>query len=248
MPPNRRYSYHDEEKDKEFEINSFKKCVTEKRELDKFLEELMTPYIKNKKLKILDAPCGIGHISYFLSELSPESSFFGVDQTPFMIKEAKKLCSDKTNISFEVGDVYDLPKKFSKTFDITINWRTVSWIPYYDEMIKALIHITKDHIFLSSLFYPGDIDFEIKVRDFQKEVGKEHFNYYYNVYSYPKFEKYVKSLGVKNIESYDFDIKIDVPKPPNDQLGSYTVKLANEKRLQLSGAIVLFWKVIRIDL
>ena len=99
---NIRYKYHDEEKDKEFEINSYKKCVTEKREFDKYLEKLISPYIIGKNLQILDAPCGIGHISYFLSEISPQSKFLGIDQTPWIIEEAKKLCKDKKNISFEV--------------------------------------------------------------------------------------------------------------------------------------------------
>ena len=76
----RRYNYHIDDKDKESELNSYRKCVSEKRELDILLEELVSPFIKNKTLKILDAPCGIGHISYFLSDLSPQSTFFGIDQ------------------------------------------------------------------------------------------------------------------------------------------------------------------------
>ena len=114
-------------------------------------------------------------------------------------------------------------------------------------MIKDLIAVTKDHIFLSSLFYDGDIDFEIKVREFQKETGKEHFNDYYNVYSFPRFQRFVYELGAKNIEAYDFEINTDLPKPI-DQMGSYTVKLEDGKRLQISGAVILTWKIIRIDL
>ena len=115
-------------------------------------------------------------------------------------------------------------------------------------MLRDLIHITKNHIFLSSLFYEGDIDFEIKVREFKKESGQDGFNSYYNVYSLPQFKKFVYSLGVKNIEVYNFDIDIDIPRPPIDQMGTYTVKLENSKKLQISGAVVMYWKVIRIDL
>lgn len=248
MENQRRHIHYDGDKDKEFVLNSFRKCITEKREIDKFLEKLITPYIKTKDLKILDACCGIGYISYFLSELSSNSTFFGVDQTPYLIEEAKKLCSNKKNISFEVADIYDLPSRFPKKFDVSISWRTLSWLPYYDQMIKDLIAVTKDHIFLSSLFYDGDIDFEIKVREFQKETGKEHFNDYYNVYSFPRFQRFVYELGAKNIEAYDFEINTDLPKPQIDQMGSYTVKLEDGKRLQISGAVILTWKIIRIDL
>ena len=43
---NRERQHYDGEKDKEFIISSFKKCVTEKREMDEFLEKLISPFIK----------------------------------------------------------------------------------------------------------------------------------------------------------------------------------------------------------
>ena len=98
------------------------------------------------------------------------------------------------------------------------------------------------------MFYDGDIDFITQVREFKKDAGKEHFNDYYNVYSLPQFRKFVYELGAKNIEIYDFEISKDLPKPPIDQLGAYTLRLQDGKRLQISGAILLPWKIIRIDL
>lgn len=240
--------HYDGEKDKEFIISSFRKCVTDKREMDVYLEKLISPFIKSKKKNILDACCGIGHIPYFLSDISPESKFLGIDQTLYLVEEGKKLCQTKSNISFENEDVYNISKKYKKSFDISINWRTLSWLPYYDQILKELIAVTKEHIFLSSLFYDGDIDFITQIREFKTETGQEYFNDYYNVYSLPQFKKFVLGLGAKHVEVYDFDISIDIPKPPIDQMISYTERLANGKRLQLSGAVVLYWKIIRIDL
>ena len=245
---NRERQHYDGEKDKEYIISSFKKCVTEKREMDKKFETIILPFIKSKKYNILDACCGIGHISYFLSEINPESKFLGIDQTSYLIDEAKKICINKSNISFELNDIYDISKKYQKKFDISINWRTLSWLPYYDQMLENLFAVTKKHIFVSSLFYDGDIDFITQVREFKTETGESHFNDYNNVYSLPHFKKFVYELGAKNIEVYNFDIDIDIPKPPLDQLVSYTEKLENGKRLQISGAMLLPWKIIRIDL
>lgn len=245
---NEQRRHYDKEKDKEFIIESFKKCVSEKREMDKLLEKIIFPFIDSKKLDILDASCGIGHISYFLSEINKESKFVGVDQTEYLIKEAEKLCQNKPNISFEVNDISKIISKYPKKFDISISWRTLSWLPYYKEMLKDLFSLTKNHIFISSLFYDGDIDFITQVREYKKETGKENFNDYYNVYSLPQFKKYAFELGAKNIEVYNFEIEKDIEKPPIDQLGGYTVKLENNERLQISGAILLPWKIIRIDL
>lgn len=244
---NRRYTYFLEDTDKESNIAEMKKYVENKQELDTFLEKLIRPFISEKSLKILDACCGIGHIIYLLKQISPRSNFIGVDQTPYLIEEARKLYEDE-KISFEIGDIYDLPIKYSKEFDISIIWKTISWIPYYDELLRTLCAVTKEHIFLSGLFYDYDIDFEIKVREFGEEAGKYGFTKYYNVYSLPSFKKFVYGLGAKNIEVHNFDITIDIPRMPLDQMGTYTLKLEDGRRLQISGAVVMSWKIIRIDL
>jgi ubiquinone/menaquinone biosynthesis C-methylase UbiE len=244
---NRERQHYDGEKDKKYIISSFKKCVTEKREIDKKFETIILPFIKSKKYNILDACCGIGYISYFLSKINPESKFLGIDQTPYLIDEAKKLCKNESNISFELNDIYNISKKYQKQFDVSINWRTLSWLPYYDQILENLFAVTKKHIFVSSLFYDGDIDFITQVREFKTETGEKKFNDYNNVYSLPHFKEFLYKLGAKNIEVYDFDIEIDIPKPPLDQLISYTEKLENGKRLQISGAMLLPWKIIRID-
>jgi ubiquinone/menaquinone biosynthesis C-methylase UbiE len=242
------YNYFDGEKDKEYNISKMYNYVKDKQEIDKVLEKIISPIIEDKKLKILDACCGIGHISNLLSQISPKSIFLGIDQSDYLIEEAKKISKNKNNLSFEIGDLYNISNKFQKEFDISIIWKTISWLPYYEQIIKELVSVTKDHIFISSLFYDGDIDFEIKVREFKKESAKDRFNSYYNVYSLPRFKKYVYGLGAKNIEVYNFDINLDIPKPPIDEMGTYTEKLGSGKKIQISGAVVMSWKIIRVDL
>lgn len=68
------------------------------------------------------------------------------------------------------------------------------------------------------------------------------------MYSLPQFKKFLYSLGVKNIQVHDFNIEIDIEKPHMDLMGTYTEKLQNGKRIQISGAIVMFWKIIKIDI
>lgn len=242
------YKYFKGSSDMDFNIFSMKKYFETKQEIDKFLEKLISPFIKNKKLEILDACCGVGHLSYFLSKISPKSRFTGIDGERYLINEAKRLCKNKKNIKFESFNLYDLPQKYPKKFNITINWKTISWLPYYEDAIKALFAVTKNHIFLSSLFYDGDIDFEVKARELKKEAGKDGFNAFYNIYSLPRFKDFIYKLGMKNMEVWDFDINIDLPRQSVDKMGTYTLKLESGKRLQISGAILMLWKIIRIDL
>ena len=126
--------------------------------------------------------------------------------------------------------------------------KNLIWLPYYEELIKTLFDATKHHIFLSSLFYDGDIDFEIKVTEYKKQIGKTKHPRYYNVYSLPKFKKFLYDLGAKKVVIHDFKITKNLPKPPVDYMGTYTETLQNGEKLQISGTIVMSWKIIRIDL
>lgn len=245
---NKKYNYYIGGYDKRDIIARCKKQLKQKYEMDKFLEKIITPYIKSKELRILDACCGIGQLSNYLSKISSHSKILGVDQTGFLIKEAKKLWSNNKNLTFEKYDIYDLPQKYNKYFDLAINWKTLSWIPYYEEMVKTLLKLTKSHIFLSSLFYDGDIDFETKVTEYKTKTSKFRHNFYYNVYSLPKFLRFLNKCKISDFKIFDFNIEIDIPKINMDHMSTYTLKLENGKRLQISGSIIQSWKIIRIDL
>ena len=242
------FQFREGDKDRVFTLASMCKYLEEKQELDKLLEKTIEPVISGKALRIVDACCGVGHVCLLLNALSPQSSFHGVDQLGYLIDRARTLAAGYSNISFEQGDLYEFARRNRKAFDVAISWKTISWLPYYPEMLEAVMSCAKSHVFLSSLFYEGDIDFEIKVREYQKEQGKSGFNSYYNVYSLPRFTDHAYSLGARDVHVVPFEIKIDIPPPPIDQMGTYTLPLADGKRLQVSGVVVMNWKIIRIDL
>ena len=223
-----------------------KKYLTTKQEMDKILEDMVRPHLAGSP-NVFDAGCGVGHLIRLLAEMNPRAQFLGVDQTDYLIEEARKLNADEANVAFEVGDILDLPMRYPKQFDLSIIWKTLSWLPYYEDAVRALVAVTKRHIFLSSLFYDGDIDFEIKIREYEKEAGKDGFNAYYNIYSLPKFQRFLAELGASHLEVRDFEMPIDLPRPSPNQMGTYTVSLADGRRLQMSGALALPWKIIRID-
>jgi len=128
------------------------KYFYQKQEMDKVLETLIAPAIQGRSLAVLDACCGIGHLSYWLSQLSPESTFLGVDQTPHLIEQARELCRENSKIRFELADAYALTTRYPEGFDVTLTWKTFSWLPYYDQMLRTLFAVTRKHIFLNSLF------------------------------------------------------------------------------------------------
>ena len=70
----KKYQYFKGNKDKEFNISEMRKYVKTNQEIDKILERIISPVIKEKKLKILDACYGIGHITNLLSTIKSKKT------------------------------------------------------------------------------------------------------------------------------------------------------------------------------
>lgn len=242
------YQYFVGDEDREANLDSMRKYVVEKQELDKFLESIIRSQIEHRNLQVLDACCGIGHLSAHLSEWSPASSIRGVDSTAYLIGEAQRLFQNRPQLSFEVADVYTFAEQHPKAFDWSISWKTLSWLPHYREMVSALFTTTRERVIVSSLFYDGDIDFEVRVVEHQSERGQNDRPVFYNIYSFPRFREFVTRLGARRVDAYDFEISIDLPRPDPDRMGTYTEQLASGRRLQVSGAVVMTWKIVSIEL
>ncbi len=241
-------TYFKGDADKEYNIESMRKYVRDKQELDKLLEKLVSPYLSKGSPQVLDAACGVGHLEYHFAPQFPNAHFTGIDQTRYLIEEAKNITAEMPNTEFFVGDIYTLGETHPKQFDITYCWKTFSWIPAYEDAMRGVVAATKSHLFVNGLFYEGEIDYEIKVREHTKEAGADDFNVYFNIYSLPRFKRFCTELGAKKIHEYDFEIGIDLPRGNIDHVGTYTIKLENGKRMQMSGAVPMPWKILHIEL
>jgi SAM-dependent methyltransferase len=220
-----------------------------KPEQVKFFEEIVGPYLKDD-VSVLDACCGIGDLLYFLAQLNPNARFTGVDKAEFLIDEARTLFADNPKVRFESGDISALAEQFGKdSFDLSVCKQTLSWLPSYEKSVEELMAVTRRAVFISSLFYDGRIDFETRVREYTTDAGRDGYNAFYNVYSFPIFREFCLGRGAKDVVGFDFNIGIDLPRPANpDRMGTYTVQLQSGERLQLSGALLMPWKIVRIDL
>ena len=238
------------EEEKEHALSTMRAYVRNKPEQVKFFEQLIGPYLRDGEVSVLDACCGVGDLIYFLAQLNPAASFTGVDQAAFLIDEARAQFPDNPKINFVTGDVYALTEQFGKkSFELAVCKQTISWLPRYEEPVAELMSVARRAVFVSSLFYDGRIDFETRVREYTTDAGREDYNAFYNVYSFPVFREFCLSRGAKDVVGFDFNIGIDLPRPANpDRMGTYTAQLQSGERLQISGALLMPWKIVRIDL
>ncbi|MBI2453183.1 class I SAM-dependent methyltransferase [Candidatus Peregrinibacteria bacterium] len=81
--------------------NGYKKSITH------FIHRLSLP---NKRLKILDAGCGTGLISFALAEKNPNAEIIGFDYSSKMIESAEKInkLHGFQNIKFYIGDIENI--------------------------------------------------------------------------------------------------------------------------------------------
>ena len=224
--------------------------VRNKPEQVKFFEEIIGPYLGHDSISVLDACCGMGDLIYFLSQLNPAAVFTGIDKAEFLINEARGLFPGNSAVAFQQGDIYALSEQFGpKSFDLSTCKQTPSWLPGYEKPVEELMAVTRRAVFISSLFYDGRIDFETRVREYTTDTGRDGYNAFYNVYSFPIFREFCLGRGARDVVGFDFNIGIDLPRPENpDRMGTYTVQLQSGERLQISGALLMPWKIVRIDL
>lgn len=248
-PPSDLYEFR-HQAEREHALQSMRAYLRNKPEQVKFFEELVGPYLNESGVSVLDACCGIGDLTWFLAQLNPNAVFTGVDKAEFLIDEARKQFAGNPNVNFDQGDIYALSEQFgAKAFDFSVCKQTLSWLPGYQKPVEELMAVTRRAVFISSLFYDGRIDFETRVREYATDAGRDGYNAFYNVYSFPVFREFCLSRRAKDVVGFDFNIGIDLPQPADpDRMGTYTVQTKSGERLQISGGLLMPWKIVRIDL
>lgn len=203
--------------------------------------------LSSKKLtKILDIGSGEGaNLSYLASQFS-HAFFVGIDINKTLVARGNQVFKKlkQTNCRLETGDLYRLNKKYKNTLDGLISLQTLSWLPSYQQPISEMVKLNPKWIAISSLFYDGFIDCEIKVRDYTKFGGKKAEEVFYNVYSLRLIEEFFKEKGYKKFKFTPFAIDIDIDKNKDGRMGTYTVQTKQGSRLQISGPLLMNWYFI----
>lgn len=200
---------------------------------------------KDKKLTVLDLGCGQGANVYYLGKRYPHSKFIGVDLNPDLVKDGNKIFKSAgiSNCHLERADIYKLSDKYVSQFDGILSFQTLSWLPEFKEPIKAMSKLQADWIALSSLFYDGPLSCTVQVQDYDNTLCPS-VQSFYNVYSLPVTRNFLSDVGYSAFKYTPFEIDIDLPKPMHKGRGTFTEKLQNGNRIQISGPLLMPWYFI----
>ena len=200
---------------------------------------------KDSKLKIMDVGAGQGANIYYMGKRYPKSTFVGADINPELIERGNHFFKKDgvRNCHLVVGDINDPAKKYISEFDGIVSYQTLCWLPEYKKPIAGLAKLKAPWVALTSLFYDGEVACDIKVKeyDLDHQLILENF---YNIYSLPIIKGYLQKRGYADFKSIPFEIDIDLPKPKERVMKTYTEKLKNGRRLQRSGPLLMPWYFI----
>ncbi|GBR75487.1 malonyl-CoA O-methyltransferase [Candidatus Termititenax persephonae] len=216
------------------------------RQMDYLFGLLRKDFRGRTDLRVLDACCGYGRLVYFLNKFNSLQSYTGLDYSAVLINEARKMFKQYSNINFKTGNIFRLSEKYSKYFDYTINYKTLSWLPYYEQCVRGLMKATKNKIYLTSLFNDGDYDSICKV---YSQASRTTDFTYLNTYSLPKFRHFCLINEAKQVRATSMKLSIDLKKPRDkNKIMTYTQRLATGYNLEITGNTLLNWKLIEIVL
>lgn len=111
--------------------------------------------------------------------------------------------------------------------------------------MKAILSLDSRWILITSLFYEGPVEAKIKIKDYSRKTGL--FNYretFYNIYSINTLSEIANKYNYCIFFIEPFEIKIDIPKPSKQGMGTYTIRLKNNKRIQISGPLLMPWYTV----
>jgi cyclopropane fatty-acyl-phospholipid synthase-like methyltransferase len=230
------------------EITQFKKTYYSTIEFNKFLKK---KFLTSKN--ILDLGCGKGGtLSYYVKKY-PNTKFIGLDYRSQNIKKAKNLFKKFNLPQTEFIKINALKKyKNKKLFfpDGIISEKTFCTFKNIETPINNLIDLKPKWIGINSLFYKGNMDVLIHIRETKSFYSMNYRDNDpdgdYNIFSINNLEKILskRKYKIKKIKPFFPPKSI---KGNKNYRGTYTMKTSINSKTCFSGPVYLPWYFILIE-
>jgi ubiquinone/menaquinone biosynthesis C-methylase UbiE len=231
--------------DKEASAKYYQSSLARKTEQQKMLERMLTAQAL-APAEIADIACGGGGSTYHLAQLYPGARYTLIDYNEDAIAMAREALQG-IDARCATGDIYDL-KLDSNAFDLVICWQTLSWIDEPARALAELVRICKPggRVYASSLYnLQHDVDMYSKVEDHTRRSSEQGLRYSYNTYSLSSVRRWIGD-AVSSLQIHAFEIPVDLTASGRG-LGTYTERLVDGRRLQLSAGMLLNWGILELQ-
>jgi hypothetical protein len=195
--------------------------------------------------EVLDIATGAGANMQHLAALFPAAKWTGLDMEADLL-DAGRQRLDPSRFTLVEGDLFNLQEPFGqKRFDISFSIHALSVVDDYEQPVEQMLAVTKDWLFILSLFSDTDLDAFIQLVG-RRPGYSDGLHVPYNVYSLPRFREFCERLGAREVIAEPFEIDIDLPRPQHKGIGTWTRRTADGHRLEFSGPLLLSWWMVAV--
>lgn len=207
--------------------------LTENRKNDpkeyfKFIAEIAKPLLAVGTPKVIDIGCATGDFVYYLRNEFPNIQLTGMDIDEELLDRAKQ---EVEGVTFIQGDITKdvIEEKYDAIFLNGVHsiFDNFMWL----ENLVSLMSGSHARVFVFGLFNPENLDVLIKSRPAATE-GKWETGW--NLYSKKTVSSFLQEKGYHS-HFYDFELKLDLDKKPDDPLRTWTERLEDGRRIIING-------------
>ncbi len=222
-----------------YHIRQWETCYESTRCFFDFLER-EGAMERHREDRILDLCCGSGANLFWLKKRHPKLGLVGVDIVPELVEFGNKAFHERgmSGVELATGDVYALGKERFGSVDGVIAIQAVSWLPDEVGFLDTATSLDADWIALTGLMMPGSRTFRTLINDHN---DPDHGGNYYNTFSIDYLKSLLSARRYSEITTEPFHIGVDLAKPDEGSLGTYTETTKDNRRLQISGALLMNW-------
>jgi hypothetical protein len=224
---------------KDSEIKQFYKPYQSTIRFEKFLKS--NRIINSNTKKIIDIGTGIGSNLDYFSKKNKQIFFLGTDYNEKRLKIGKKLIKNP-KVHLQKLDILKSKQKINQYFDLTLCIHTLCVFKRLDDVLKNICKIGSKFIAINSLFYEGDLDVLIHIRDHtNKKISDKNPDSDFNIFSLNHASRIFKKYKYKIILKKPYFPSKKINKPSKGKRGSYTIKTEMNKFTTFSGPVHLPW-------
>lgn len=190
--------------------------------------------------KVVDVACGMAGSMLYIKNSFPKLRMVGLEKDQTLVDKGNAILKTAQIDSFVIqSDVFDLDSKKLEIFgkiDGVFSLQFLLYFHDYEAVLKQMLKFRPKWIALSALFCEGPFTYKVEVTDHNvNEI------YPYIMISIPEFSKTLARLGCELIDIQRFVIDIELPKPENNRLLSYTQDTVTGERIEITGAMLMPW-------
>tara|TARA_B110000503_G_C7147564_1_gene413666 strand:- start:484 stop:1233 length:750 start_codon:yes stop_codon:yes gene_type:complete len=220
------------------ELIQYQKPYNSTVDFYKFLSKLN---LFNKNIKnIIDIGTGIGSNLQYFSKQQKKINFLGTDYQSSRIDTAKKL-NKNPKIKFQRLNILKSVETLKNKFEGLTCIHTICCFKKIEKVITNMCKINPKWIAINSLFFDGDLDVLIHIRDHSNQIKDSNPNGDFNIFSLSRTEDIFKKNGYEIVAKKPFFSKKKIKQTEKGKRGSYTMKTEIHNHTTFSGPVHLPW-------